>query len=167
MKINHNGLDRYDELMAALGDKIDEYWPELRNLCIDAYDTAHPKDFITETANSINATIDEIMGDPYQCYPAHQINDGSYVNDIIQNDNVLVRLGLTDEEKEALIAHEIGHFVSCYKNTGLKNVQEEIYADSCAALLGLAEPLKIALQKCINSGLFNTVAEMQQRIAVL
>lgn len=60
------------------------------------------------------------------------------------------KANLTLQEQFALIAHEIGHFVSAYRNTGLRGQEEECYADNRATELGLGKDLASALQKCMT-----------------
>lgn len=84
------------------------------------------------------------------------------------SDDVCQYLNFTKEEMYAMIAHEIGHIY--YKTTEMDSpiLIKEKMADSMAIQLGLKRELSSALQKMIDSGDYEDVAEdMRQRIHFL
>ena len=69
---------------------------------------------------------------------------------IIFNQAAIESLGLTEEEQYAAIAHEIGHIIyrfSDKKEQFPKGQGEEIFADSIAAEIGLANEILSVIEK--------------------
>lgn len=76
---------------------------------------------------------------------------------IIFNESAIDRLGLTEEEQFAAIAHEIGHIIYRFSDNKAqfpKGQGEEIYSDGIAAEIGLAKPLLSLLEKLEIRGMF-------------
>lgn len=90
---------------------------------------------------------------------------------IIFNQAAIDNLELTEEEQYAAIAHEIGHIIYRFfdkKEQFPKGQGEEIFADSIAAEIGLAEELLSLLEKMVSSGLFqDSVSRFGMRIKYL
>lgn len=84
------------------------------------------------------------------------------------NEEVCIKLKLTQEEQHAMLAHEIGHILD--KTQRLPNDQliREYNADQFAIDLGLSQELKSGLEKIINSGDYsNENLDIKERIKKL
>lgn len=135
-------------------------WPELMRLSIDVYDNHHLKQFMTEPNAFYNA--DMLKDTPYLSFCYRKTAYGTYERDIIENSYLCTNLNLTVEERYALIAHELGHFVEYSKQTIFADrLQEESTCDRYAVELGLDVHLKSALQKLLDS---NVCDEGQNQI---
>lgn len=100
-----------------------------------------------------NDCIDEVLdgdllfnkhdfeGSPYSCH-----TQKVFIND---NTDIYSSINLTDEEKHALIAHEIGHIYTSLNNGGPVSWDDENDADDFAISLGLKTVLKSALEKLV------------------
>lgn len=145
---NKYNIQVFEDFMQLYSQKIDAFWPELKGVIIDVYDkdSAQLKDYIIyhDKFGDLSVYIDCT----FQCYPNYEYNNQTY-NDIIMRGDLCQKANLSQQEQFALIAHEIGHFVSAYSNTGLRGQKEECYADDMAAKLGLRNDLVSALQKCM------------------
>ena len=143
---NKYNIQVFEDFMQLYSQKIDTFWPELKDVIIDVYDkdSAQLKDYIInhDKSEDLSGNIDSL----FQCYPNYEYNNQTY-NDIIMRGDLCQKANLSQQEQFALIAHEIGHFVLTYKNTGLIGQEEEFYADDRAAELGLGKDLASALQK--------------------
>ena len=146
---NKYNIHVFEDFMQLYSQKIDTFWPELKGVIIDVYDkdSAQLKDYIInhDKFEDLSGNIDSL----FQCYPNYEYNNQTY-NDIIMRRDLCQKANLTQQEQFALIAHEIGHFVLTYKNTGLIGQEEEFYADDRAAELGLRKDIVSALQKCMT-----------------
>lgn len=145
---NNYHIKIFDDFYSAYGQQIDKLWPELKDVVIDVYDkdSARLKDYIIN--RDVFGDMSGEINSPFQCYPKFQYHNQTF-NDIIMRGDLCNTANLTQQEQFALIAHEIGHFVSSYRNTGLKDQEEERYADDRAAELGLGKDLANALDKCM------------------
>lgn len=145
---NNYHIKIFDDFYSVYGQQIDKLWLELKDVVIDVYD----KDSARLKAYIINRDVfGDMSGEinsPFQCYPKFQYHNQTF-NDIIMRGDLCNTANLTQQEQFALIAHEIGHFVSSYRNTGLKDQEDELYADDRAVELGLRCELASALQKCM------------------
>lgn len=68
---------------------------------------------------------------------------------IIDNTDAYSSINFTDEEKHALIAHEIGHFYTSLNFGGPVSRDDENEADDFAISLGFKSMLKSALEKLV------------------
>lgn len=139
----------FDDFMQSFSQKIDSLWSELKDVTIDVYekDSAPLKTYIIN--HNVFGDMSGYIDCPFQCYPNFGYQ-GMIFNDIIMRGDLCLKANLTQPEQFALIAHEIGHFVSKYKKTGLNGQADEFYADEKAVELGLGCELASALRKCIT-----------------
>lgn len=88
--------------------------------------------------------------------------------EIVVNPKVCSRLGLSEQELKAGIAHEIGHIIMFFREDKEKYVGQglEVSCDIYACQMGLAKPLSSLLSKMIDSGLYTEIQShvMQNRI---
>ena len=145
---NNYHIKIFDDFYSAYGQQIDKLWLELKDVVIDVYDkdSARLKDYIIN--RDVFGDMSGEINSPFQCYPKFQYYNQTF-NDIIMRGDLCNTAHLTQQEQFALIAHEIGHFVSKYKNTGLNGQADEFYADDRTVELGLRCELASALQKCM------------------
>lgn len=145
---NNYNIQVFDDFMQIYLQNIDILWTELKDIVIDVYDkdSAQLKDYIIN--HDLLGDMSENIDSPFQCYPKVQYHNQTF-NDIIMRGDLCNTAHLTQQEQFALIAHEIGHFVSKYKKTGLNGQADEFYADDRTVELGLRCELASALQKCI------------------
>ena len=85
---------------------------------------------------------------------------------IIFNKAAIDRLGLTEEEQFAAIAHEIGHII--YRFSSLKDKYpghqgQEVFADTVACEIGLTTQIRSLVSKMMSSGLY---AEAESRFGM-
>ncbi len=73
-------------------------------------------------------------------------------NNIAINEQVCQQLNLTQEEKFAMIAHEIGHILDNTPKDINNRLNREYNADQFAVKLNLSKELKTGLEKLIESG---------------
>lgn len=95
--------------------------------------------------------IDEALNDDFW-YNKHHFVDSPYsshTQKVFINDNTdsYLSINLTDEEKHALIAHEIGHINTSLNNGGPVLSDDENEADDFACSIGLKMDLINALEK--------------------
>lgn len=147
--INNHHIQIFDDFYSVYGQQIEKLWPELKDVVIDVYDknSAQLKDYIIK--HDVFGDMSENIDSPFQCYPNFQYHNQT-INDLIMRDDLCQKATLTKQEHFALIAHEIGHFISAYRNTGLKGQEEEYFADARAKELGLGQELANALRKCME-----------------
>lgn len=135
-------------------------WPELMRLNIDVYDNHHLKQFMTEPNAFYSA--DTLNDTPYLSFCYRKTAYGTFERDIIESSYLCTNLKLTVEERYALIAHELGHFVEYSKQTIFANkLQEESTCDRYAVELGLDIHLRTALKKLLDS---NVCDDQQNQI---
>lgn len=146
---NKYNIQIFEDFLQLYSQKIDTFWPELKGVIIDVYDkdSAQLKDYIIN--HNVHGDLSGNIDSLFQCYPNYEYNNQTY-NDIIMRGDLCQKANLTQQEQFALIAHEIGHFVSAYSNTGFRGQKDECYADDMAAKLGLRKDLVSALQKCMT-----------------
>ena len=146
--INNYHIKIFDDFYSVFGKQTDNLWTELKDIVIDVYDkdSAQLKDYIIN--HDLLGDMSENIDCPFQCYPNFQYHNQTF-NDIIMRGDLCIAAHLTQQEQFALIAHEIGHFVSKYKNTGLNGQADEFYADDRTVELGLRCELASALHKCM------------------
>ena len=90
-----------------------------------------------------------------------------YVNIIEYSEEMCNKLGLSEIEIFAMIAHEIGHILDKI-NKRTDTIPREICADSMACVLGLKNAMISGLKKMIASNLYPNENEMMNgRIEVL
>ncbi len=141
---NQYGIKIFDDFYSSFADEIEINWKELMHETIDLRDTL------------------------YMSICFRPTTDGDE-NDIIENTDLCKDLQLTDEERFALVAHEIGHFVEMKNQRGKGDNEEEIACDEYAVVLGLEEPLKSALRKIVDAKLCSEVSneKIKERISSL
>lgn len=105
---------------------------------------------------------------PVQSYPNYfsdkhkkNIDEIIYKHDVKDSANNPIHL--SDEQLEALIAHELGHFDHDYKQLTTKGLDEEKYCDQFAKNMGYIDDLKDALTALKNLPGVNQ-ADLQSRI---
>lgn len=87
-------------------------------------------------------------------------------NIVFFNREIWNKIGFTDEELEAMLAHEIGHAVDTLTRTKDNQQERENNADGYVVDHNLGGYLCSALLKCITSGIYSDheVEGMQKRI---
>lgn len=87
-------------------------------------------------------------------------------NIVFFNQALWKRIGFSVEELEAMLTHEIGHYVDTLVRTENNQQEREEHADNYAIAHNLGGYLCSALMKCITSGLFSEqeVDGMEKRI---
>lgn len=151
MKFNNQyGIKAFDGFYHYFAYKIAINWTELMHETIDVYNETHLKDFMTNPNSLINKDV--LNDSPYTSFCLRQTTTG-YENDIIENTALCQKLQLTDEERFALIAHELGHFVEVKNHRGNDSSKEEIACDEYAVELGLRSALKSALRKIVDANI--------------
>ena len=145
---NQYGIKTFDDFYHFFAYRIAINWTELMHETIDVYNEMHLKDFMTNPNSLINKDV--LNDSPYTSFCFRPTTTG-YENDIIENTALCQKLQLTDEERFALIAHELGHFVEVKNHRGNDSNKEEIACDEYAVELGLGSALKSALQKIVDA----------------
>lgn len=145
---NQYGIKQFDDFYHIYAYKIAINWSELMHVTIDVYNEEHLKNFVTSLKSMIDKDV--LCDTPYMSFCYRQTMNG-VENDIIENTALCQRLHLTDKERYALIAHEIGHFVEKKNSRGNGENEEEIACDGYAVELGLGDSLKTALQKIVDA----------------
>lgn len=143
-------------------------WPELMLLSIDVYNNHHLKSFMTAPDAFCTPTV--LSETPYLSFCFRTTANGTIENDIIENTYLCTNLGLSPDEKYALIAHELGHFVEIVKKSSFRNgFHEESTCDQYAVQLGMKAEIKSALQKLLNANVCSQQQNMilMQRISIL
>lgn len=143
-------------------------WPELMHLSIDVYNIHHLKSFMTAPGAFYSPA--ELQDTPYLSFCFRHTAEGTIENDIIENTYLCTNISLTPDERYALIAHELGHFVETARQSTFRDgFQEESTCDQYAVQLGMKSEIKLALQKLLNANVCSQQQNMilTQRIAVL
>lgn len=84
------------------------------------------------------------------------------------NEEVCVKLKLTQKEQHAMLAHEIGHILDKTQRLTNNQLIREYNADQLAIDLGLSQELKSGLEKIIKSGDYsNENLDIKKRIKKL
>lgn len=96
------------------------------------------------------------------------IEPSSTYAEIIVNERVCERMGLSEQEMIAAIAHEVGHIIFYFKTNkeDFQGQAEEVCCDTYACRMGLAIPLCSLLEKLIDSGDYQMelVNQMKNRL---
>ena len=96
------------------------------------------------------------------------IEPSSTYAEIIVNERVCERMGLSEQEMIAAIAHEVGHIIFYFKTNkeDFQGQAEEVSCDTYACRMGLAIPLCSLLEKLIDSGDYQMelVNQMKNRL---
>ena len=152
---------------ALYGEALTEYCPLLKDFQIDILTVEEYR------ANPGNLPIIEINEeDAFACSSDLQEDDAAFTTaGIIFNQDCIDRLGFTEEEQYAAIAHEIGHIIyrfSCLKEQFFGPQGKEIYADKVPCEIGLAKQMLSSIQKLESSGWFsNTLSRFGMRKKVI
>lgn len=166
---NKFNIDIFNIFEERYSSDINKLYPEVETVVIDVYDKASGKikDYITHFPGfGVNTVEDKSaeINNPFQCFPHFYYNvECEYYDDIIMVDSICKSINLDENEQLALIGHEIGHFIYCYK--GVRDFNEEEFADQIACKLGLSSYLKTALDKCLLLG--QNQESIKKRIAKL
>ena len=151
MFINQTNIVEFDIFERRYNDILFKEYPYLREYRIicctqDQYKKLEGAPFldcseIDSFCFSFNDETKDCVGSPFVA--------------IIVCEEICYKLGFTQEEMFAAIAHEVGHITNA--NTFLKNAHvswQEIFADKIATDLGLSEPLISLIEKLKNSHLY-------------
>jgi deoxycytidylate deaminase len=96
------------------------------------------------------------------------IEPSSTYAEIIVNERVCERMGLSEQEMIAAIAHEVGHIIFYFKTNkeDFQGQAEEVSCDTYACRMGLAIPLCSLLEKQIYTGDYQMelVNQMKNRL---
>ena len=81
--------------------------------------------------------------------------------EIIVNMDVCYKLGLTEQEQLAAVAHEVGHIIIYFREDkeSLSESMEELECDLYACKMGLSKPLSSLLNKMYDSHLYSKEQE--------
>lgn len=165
MFVNHTSSNLFDEFENKYKERIYAHYPHVRNLKIHCL-------YIEEYLELENVPIfDNLDNDTFafSCY-RNEISDEVQAF-ILYSLEVCESMDLNNEEKEAAIAHEVGHIIH-YFNESLNNVPpicKEIKSDEVVGKLGLSQSLISVLNKLIHSNKYseNQCNEMRKRILFL
>ena len=139
--IDRCGLDSFqdfDNFIQKYGNMICAQYQLLNGIVIDVTDI---NTAIMILCNPI-IDVDYFQDTPYCCNTEKLF--------IVDNLNMFISIGFTEDERQALIAHEIGHIYLKLSKTNQGGLNEELAADQFACLLGLKSELKSALIKLEN-----------------
>ena len=167
MKFNNQyGIKSFDDFYHYFAYKIAINWTELMHETIDVYNEMHLKDFMTNPKSLMNRDV--INDSPYMSFCFRKTVNG-YENDIIENTDLCQKLQLTDKEKFALIAHELGHFIERKSHRGDGSNKEEIACDEYVVELGLGNALISALRKIVDANICSEDKndKIKERIEIL
>ena len=149
-----------------ISDFYSKYEKQLNSLCppdinfdVFTYSLDALPTYMQETVDFLG---EEGVDNPCQCWPNPK-GLTPLKDTIIYNPQLQVAYNITDVEMNALLAHEIGHFI--YQYSDPKPTQdEEQYCDDIAVKLGLAKDLKSALGKIIPICTANLSMVLEDRI---
>lgn len=148
---------------------FDDFFQKYHNMIdlqinIDVYNSTYQHGKILFELRRIDPKMQS--DDPY-------LNDTPYLGNVslkeIIRSNIYCGIcSFSKEEEFAIIAHEIGHFDSYYKNLGYTGLIDEMYSDQYALKLGLGKEMESALQKMIGANPpLKTIQEIIKRITSL
>lgn len=125
---NSNQIPIFDEFANLYGEIVDTHYSQIQAIAIDV-----------STSNTISTTS---SGDsPFL------VNGNSNNYEIVFAIQCCNDYKFTNEEKFALIAHELGHIIIELNNQSSHDLQEELQADKIASKIVDKNNLKNALQK--------------------
>lgn len=165
---NPHNLFVFSQFYSLYAKRACLLWPELMHLSIDVYNNHHLKSFMTAPGTLCTPTV--LCDTPYLSFCFRHTANGTIENDIIENTYLCTNTSLTPDERYALIAHELGHFVETARQSTFRDgFQEESTCDQYAVQLGMKAEIKSALQKLLNANVCSQLqnAILAQRIAVL
>lgn len=126
--------------------------------------------FIDRYSAEFNASTNENTTIVFRSLPVNNQHNEPlrcYANIIEYSEEISNRLGMSEIEIYAMIAHEIGHIMDKINNR-TDTIPREICGDSMACMIGLRKPMISALKKMIASNLYPNESEMMNgRIDVL
>ena len=121
---------------------------EVFNSFVDQFENA-----INENYNGNTISI-VVMNEQHPFFKAIANDNDPFArkfNNIAINEQVCHQLNLTQEEKFAMIAHEIGHILDNTPRDMNNQLNREINADEFAIKLNLSKELNTGLEKLIES----------------
>jgi len=131
-------LERYDDFNNKHSNILSSI-----SIQIEACDLTHIPEIVRQRFGPL-LEVNPFDDSPYQIFP---IEDVVY---IIENITVIKSAQLSDKERDALIAHEIGHITFYENGLSLDKDLEEDCADDYSSKLGYKEDLINALRKLSN-----------------
>lgn len=144
--INKTSFGAFDSFNDKYSAKTIDICPILKKIHINV--VSHSDSFYIEQADFSDKDL-------FAFYINKEEDDASSTYaEIIVNEVHCSTLKLTDEEKLAALAHEIGHII-IYFREDKKECQgqaEEIYSDLYVCKMGLGDSLCTLIHKMINSG---------------
>lgn len=149
---NHTGIGVFDEFDKCFSEKAIGICPLLSKYPIHVYTK---EQYIVKKDENKLPDVD-FDNTPFAYGKDQAIaGDASTMNAVIVCDETFCEtLKLSDEEKLASIAHEVGHIILYFLTNNVLYDQEK-KADEYVATMGLGYPLKSVLMKLVNSGLYS------------
>lgn len=129
-----NSFQDFDSFIQNYGSIINEKYQLLNGISIDVVEPIMVAEY-----NSIY-TINDYKDTPYTCHTDMQI--------VV--DNVSISKQFTQDEKNALIAHEIGHLHCSLCGCKCNGFVGETHADDFSCSLGFQSELRTALTKLLG-----------------
>ena len=144
--VNKTKLEVFNTFNREYASKAISICPVLRKFQIVAtnYDeSSHIHDVDLKDYEAFGFYINKVGIEPSSTYA-----------EIIVNERVCERMGLSEQEMIAAIAHEVGHIIFYFKTNkeDFQGQAEEVCCDTYACRMGLAIPLCSLLEKLIDSG---------------
>ena len=103
--------------------------------------------------------IEDIENQAFACFVKNEKEHAeTTIAGIVFTQSLIDELDLTESEKFAAIAHEIGHILYFYLENKNSYPCEEVYADSVACRIGLKDSILSVIDKLICCGKYQDVA---------
>jgi deoxycytidylate deaminase len=156
-KTNISAFDTFNSEYALKAISICNILSKFQIIAVDYNDSLYVDKIDLKDYEAFGSYINKVGIEPSSTYA-----------EIIVNERVCDRMGLSEQEMIAAIAHEIGHIIFYFK-TNKEDFQgqgEEVCCDTYACRMGLAIPLCSLLEKLIDSGDYQMelVNQMKNRL---
>lgn len=103
--------------------------------------------------------IEDVENQLFSCFVKNEtIHAETTIAGIVFTQSLIDELNLTESEKFAAIAHEIGHVLYFYLGNKNSYPSEEVYADSVACRIGLKDSILSVIDKLICCGKYQDLA---------
>lgn len=103
--------------------------------------------------------IEDVENQLFSCFVKKEtIHAETTIAGIVFTQSLIDELNLTESEKFAAIAHEIGHVLYFYLENKNSYPSEEVYADSVACRIGLKDSILSVIDKLICCGKYQDLA---------
>lgn len=103
--------------------------------------------------------IEDVENQLFSCFVKNEtIHAETTIAGVVFTQSLIDELNLTESEKFAAIAHEIGHVLYFYLENKNSYPSEEVYADSVACRIGLQDSILSVIDKLICCGKYQDLA---------